>query len=45
MLPPGSAGLDREQAMRILAETQALDQRLRRLRDGLLQVLSDDEKS
>ena len=43
MLPPGSAGLDREAAMQLLAELQALETRLRRLRDGVERVLAEDE--
>ena len=38
--PPGSAALDREAAMRLLAELQALEERLRRLRDGIERVLA-----
>jgi hypothetical protein len=41
-LPPGSAGLDREQAMELLAEMQVLDRRLQRLSDGLLRLLEED---
>jgi len=38
MLPPGSAAIDREAAMRLLAE---LDDRLRRLRDGIERALAE----
>lgn len=44
MLPPGSmASLTREEAMRLLSELQALDERLRRLRSGLERVLAEDK--
>jgi hypothetical protein len=39
MLPPRSAGLNREEAMRIIAETQDLERRLKRLKDGLQQLV------
>jgi hypothetical protein len=41
MLPPGSPGLDREEAMRLMAECQALELRLTQLRDGLAALLED----
>jgi hypothetical protein len=41
MLRPGSAALDREAAMRLLNELQELEERLRRLRDGIERVLAD----
>jgi hypothetical protein len=43
LLPPGStASLTREEAMRLLGELQALDDRLRRFRTGLEHVLAED---
>jgi len=42
MLPPGSAALDRESALRLLAELQGLEDRLRRLREGIAAVLAED---
>jgi hypothetical protein len=42
MLPPGTAALDREGAMALLGELQALEDRLRRLRSGIEQALADD---
>lgn len=39
MLRPQSAGLNREEAMRLLAELQDLDRRLRSLREGLVALL------
>jgi len=42
MLPPGTAALDREAAMGLLAELRALEERLRRLRGGIEQALADD---
>jgi hypothetical protein len=35
MLPPQAVGLSREEAMRLLAQLQETDQRLRDLREGL----------
>jgi hypothetical protein len=44
MLPPGStANLTREEAMVLLSELQALDERLRRFRSGLERVLAEDK--
>jgi hypothetical protein len=44
MLPPGStANLTREEAMRLLGELQALDERLRNFRSGLERVLVEDK--
>jgi hypothetical protein len=40
MLPPGTKALDREEAMRVLAELQGLEDRLRRIRDGIVAVLA-----
>jgi hypothetical protein len=48
MLPPKSAGLNREEAMRVLAQLQETDQRLRDLREGLtalLAVASEEQRS
>jgi hypothetical protein len=42
MLPPGAAALDREAAMALLGELQALEDRLRRLRGGIEQALAHD---
>jgi hypothetical protein len=39
MLPPQAAGLSREEAMRLLAELQAMDQRLRNVQEGLTALL------
>jgi hypothetical protein len=39
MLPPQAAGLSREEAMRLLAELEEMDQRLRDLRQGLTAAL------
>ena len=41
--PPGSAGLDREDAMRLVAELQDQMARLRRLRDRLAAVVTEDQ--
>ncbi len=43
MLPPGSAGLDREAAIGLLAELQDLEDRVSRLRDGIERMLAEDE--
>jgi hypothetical protein len=42
MAPPGSMALDREAAMRLLGELQSLELRVRRLRDGIERVLTED---
>lgn len=42
MLPPGSAALDREAALQLVTEFQELEERLRRLRDGMARVLAED---
>lgn len=42
MLPPQSAGLDREQAMRLVAELQAMDRRVQHLRCSLASLLAQD---
>lgn len=42
MLPPEAAALKREEAMRLLEELQAMERRLRRLRDGLTALLDED---
>jgi hypothetical protein len=39
MLPPQAAGLNREEAMRLLSELQEMDQRLRDVREGLTALL------
>ena len=41
MAPPGSPALDREEAMRLLAELQDLAARLRALRDALRAVIEE----
>jgi len=43
MLPPGSAALDREAALRLLVELQGLEDRLRSLRQGIERVLSEHQ--
>jgi hypothetical protein len=43
MLPPGSAGLSREQSMALASELQESITRHRRLRDRMAVVLADDE--
>lgn len=44
MLPPGprTRVLDREEAMRLLSELQTLEDRLRRLKSGLQQLITAD---
>jgi len=42
MLQPGSKALDREEAMRLIAELQDLERRMRGLRDALTAVLAAD---
>jgi hypothetical protein len=42
MLLPGSAALDREEAMALIAELQGVEERLRRLRDGVARVLREE---
>jgi hypothetical protein len=42
MLPPGTKALSREEAMRLLAELQEVEGRLRDLRDALRGVLGDE---
>ena len=42
MLPPSSAGLNREEAMRLLAQLQEMDQRVRDLRAGLTALRSEN---
>jgi vacuolar-type H+-ATPase subunit D/Vma8 len=41
MLRPGAPALDREEAMRLVRELQDLERQLRRLRQGLQELLSD----
>jgi hypothetical protein len=43
MLPPGSAGLGREEAMALASELQESITRLRRLRDRIGAVLAQDD--
>jgi len=43
MLPPGSNGLGREEAMALCSELQEQITRLRRLRDRLAAVLAEDD--
>jgi hypothetical protein len=43
MLPPGSNGLSREEAMALTSELQEQMARLRRLRDRLAVVLADED--
>jgi len=43
MLPPGSNGLCREEAMALCSELQEQITRLRRLRDRLAAVLAEDD--
>jgi hypothetical protein len=45
MAPPGSLAINREDGMRLLAELQALEERLRRLRDGIEKVLAEDNSA
>jgi hypothetical protein len=42
MAPVGSPGLDREQAIALLAEAHALHGRLQRLKEGIERVLAED---
>jgi ABC-type phosphate transport system auxiliary subunit len=42
MLQPGAHALDREGAMRLLAELGDVERRLDRLQDGLRALLSED---
>ena len=44
MLPSQAPALDRERAMVLLAELQAMEQLLRRLRDGLERLLEEDAR-
>jgi len=41
MLPVGSAALTREDAMRLLAELQEMQERVGRLRDGLRRLVEE----
>jgi hypothetical protein len=43
MLPPEAPALDRERAMELVAELQAMEERVRRLRDGLERLLEECE--
>jgi hypothetical protein len=40
MLPAQTASLDREEAIRLLAELQEMDKRMRQLREGLLGLVA-----
>ena len=42
MLNPGDQALRREEAMGLLRELQDLEERLRRMRAGLLKVIEED---
>jgi hypothetical protein len=42
MLPPEAPAMQREEAMRLLEELQAMDRRLRRLRAGMTSLLDQD---
>jgi hypothetical protein len=44
MAPPGSLTVSREDGMRLMAELQGLEERLRRLRDGIERVLAEDAR-
>ncbi len=41
MLRPGAPALDREEAMRLVRELQDLEEQLRRLRQGLQELLAE----
>jgi hypothetical protein len=43
MATVGSAGLDREQAIALPAEAQALHGRIQRLKEGIERVLAEDD--
>jgi hypothetical protein len=45
MAPIGSPGLDREQAIALLAEAQALHGRLQRLKEGVERTLAEDNSA
>jgi hypothetical protein len=45
MAPVGSPGLDREQAIALLAEAQALHGRLQRLKEGVERALAEDNST
>lgn len=45
MLPPQAAGLSREDAMRLLADFQEVEQRFRKLQDGLVSLLEETRPS
>ena len=41
MLRPGAPALDREEAMRLVRELQALERQLRTMREGLVRLLEE----
>jgi vacuolar-type H+-ATPase subunit D/Vma8 len=41
MLRPGAPALDREEAMRLVRELQALEKQLRTMREGLVRLLAE----
>ena len=43
MLRPGAPALDREEAIRLVRELQGLERQIRRLREGLRQLLDQPE--
>jgi hypothetical protein len=45
MAPVGSPGLDREQAIALVAEAQALHGRLQRLKEGIERTLAEDNSA
>jgi hypothetical protein len=45
MLNPRAMALDREKAMRLIAELQEAEDRLKRLRDGLAKLLEEDDQA
>jgi vacuolar-type H+-ATPase subunit D/Vma8 len=41
MLRPGAPALDREEAMRLVRELQALEKQVRTMREGLVRLLAE----
>jgi hypothetical protein len=41
MLRPGAPALDREEAMRLVRELQALERQVRKMREGLVRLLAE----
>ncbi len=41
MLRPGAPALDREEAMRLVRELQALERQVRTMREGLVRLLAE----